>query len=244
MVNQSATRPGGVMTIGDEQAKKRGSGVAGSRVPRGGKTSEAAAKPPGTTTSTTTLKWIMILPALAIAIFAGVAASGRFNILNCLDSNVEIHTTALAFYATMFCLSPMPGFLLNDRENRAEVVPLGNSSFTFAETGNIEDTYVVRMSKLSVGTELVGTECPSREGGLAQRVVKELMRRDVVVVCDHVNELRCDVPTSSWERVSRQSEFHSGRTLAHPTTHTHHITPTTRRRVSMRFSTSSTKPPI
>ena len=124
-----------------------GPGVAGSRVPRGGKTSEVVpghdSSQQGTTTSATTPKWKIvgwILPALAIAIFAGAAASGRFNFLNCLDSNVEIHPNMLSVYTTMFCLSPMPGFLLNDRENRAAVIPLGNSSFTFAETGNIEDT--------------------------------------------------------------------------------------------------------
>jgi len=85
------------------------------------------------------LRWIGSGLLLAIAVVIGMARSGKFDILNALDSNHEHSANELAFYTTMFCLSPMPSFLMNDRAVRPAVIPLGNESLTFEETGNIED---------------------------------------------------------------------------------------------------------
>merc|ERR1719195_1652099 len=85
------------------------------------------------------MQWIGSGLILLTALVVGLSRSGKFDILNAMSSNHDHSHAEVSFYMTMFCLSPMPSFLMNDRAVRPHVIPLGNESFMFEETGNIED---------------------------------------------------------------------------------------------------------
>lgn len=86
--------------------------------------------------------WMVLLSLVCLP--AAAVFSGSFNVLKILSSDREYSALELQFLVSGFCLSPIVPFLMNDRENQPNMVPVGNSSFTFEETGNInEDDYNV-----------------------------------------------------------------------------------------------------
>jgi len=70
---------------------------------------------------------------LVVALVVGLVASGKFDMLNSISSNSEMSPNTLAAFATLFCISPLPGKMMQNK------TASWNESHNFEEHGSIED---------------------------------------------------------------------------------------------------------
>lgn len=85
------------------------------------------------------IKWTCSIFIALVASLLGAHFSGKFDLLNAMDSNAEMDRSSLALYTSLFCLSPAVGILMNDSAVRRDTPAFPEDSYDFAESGDIED---------------------------------------------------------------------------------------------------------